>query len=47
MFVCECVRAKARACPSTRVFLVIQHETRRHVVICDIFGSTIFFDIIS
>jgi hypothetical protein len=34
------------ACPCARVVLITQHTTRRHIVICGLSGSTIFFDII-
>ena len=30
-----------------RVALLIQHATRRHIVVCGLSGSTIFFDITS
>ena len=41
------VSARARACVRERVALLIQHATRRHVVICGLSDSTVFFDIIS
>ena len=44
---CEWVGARARACASARVALIIQHATRRHTVICGLSGSTIFFDVVS
>ena len=49
MFVCVCVGGGAReiACVCARVTLLIQHETRRRVVIPGLSGSTTFFDIIS
>ena len=37
----------AGACACAYVALLIQHETRRHIVICRLSGSTIFFNIIS
>jgi hypothetical protein len=40
---CVCVRASAQAWAC--VALPIQHKTRRHIVICGLSGSTIFFDI--
>ena len=51
--VCECVcvyvgvGAWARACACARVALLIQHATRRHIVICGFCASAKFFDIIS
>lgn len=50
--VCVCVdareRALARECAYTGVALLIQNKMRmRHIVICSLFGSAIFFDIIS
>jgi hypothetical protein len=51
MFVRVCVRtcvgALARACACARVALIIQHETRRQIVTCDLSGSSTFFDILS
>ena len=47
-YVFECPAAWACACACTRVALLMQHETRmRHIVICGVSGSTIFFDIVS
>ena len=40
--VCVSVDARERACACARVALIIQHKTRRHVVICGLSGSTIF-----
>jgi hypothetical protein len=37
----------ARACACARVALIIQHATRRHIVICGLSGFTIFVNIIS
>jgi hypothetical protein len=45
--VCVGVGARARACACKRVALLIQHATCSHIVICDLSGSTMFFDIIS
>ena len=48
-----CARARARVGVRTqayareRVVLLIQHATRRHIVVCGLSGSTTFFDIIS
>jgi hypothetical protein len=39
--------ARVRACACARVGLLIQDATRRHIVICGLSGSAIFFDIIS
>jgi hypothetical protein len=39
--VCVCV------CACARVALIIQHATRRHIVICGLSGYTVFFHIIS
>jgi hypothetical protein len=44
---CVCVGARALACASARVALLIQHATRRHIVICSSSGSNTFFDTIS
>ena len=41
------VCARARACACLRVALLIQHATRRHIIICGLSGSTTFFYIIS
>ena len=41
---CICVRGCTGACAP--VALLIQHATRRHIAICSLSGSTIFFDII-
>ena len=41
------VGAQALPCVRSRVALPIQHATGRHVTICGLSGSTIFFDIIS
>jgi hypothetical protein len=47
-YVFGCPAAWVCACACTRVVLLMQHETRmRHIVICGVFGSTIFFDITS
>ena len=43
---CVGVSARALACACARVALLIQYATR-HIVICGLSGSTIFFDIIS
>jgi hypothetical protein len=40
------VGARARACAGARVALRDQHAKRRHIAICGLFGSTIFFDIV-
>ena len=40
------VGAQAVACACARVALIIQHATRRHVIICGLSGFTIFLDII-
>jgi hypothetical protein len=41
------VYARTLAYACTSVDLLIQHATRRHIVICGLSGSIIFFDIIS
>ena len=41
------VCAQALACACARVALTIQHETRCHIVICFLYVSTIFFEIIN
>ena len=41
------VGERVRACAYAHVALLIQHVRRRHIVICGLSGSTIFFDIIS
>ena len=43
--VCVCVRVNGWVCG--RVALLIQHATRRHIVICDLSGSIIFVNIFS
>jgi hypothetical protein len=49
--VCICVELgagpKALACACACVALLIQHATHRHIAICGLSSSTIFFDIIS
>jgi hypothetical protein len=51
VFECVCVYvglgAWARACACARVALIIQHATRRHIVICGLCGYTKVFDIMS
>ena len=52
-FVCVCVcmcvgvGIRARTCACERVALLIQYATRRRHIACGIFGSDIFFDVIS
>jgi hypothetical protein len=41
------VCAQALACACARVALTIQQETRRHIVICFLHVSTMFFEIIN
>jgi hypothetical protein len=47
--VSECVlvvvAVRALTCASTRVVLLIQHASRRHIVICGLSGSTTFFHV--
>jgi hypothetical protein len=51
--VCVCVSVWVGGCGcavfclSVCVALLIQHETRGHITICDLFDSTVFFDIFS
>jgi hypothetical protein len=49
--VCVClsvwVGARVLECAWARVELLIEHVTRRHIVICGLSGSTLFFGIIS
>ena len=40
-----CMGARARACACARVALLVQHATRRHIVIFGLSDSTICFDI--
>jgi hypothetical protein len=51
VFACAIVRvdvgALALECACALIFLIIQHAMRRHIVTCDLSGSTIFFDIVS
>jgi hypothetical protein len=48
IFLCACVCGyKEWACAWARVALIIRHETRRHILICGLFGPTAVFDIIS
>jgi hypothetical protein len=46
-----CVRvvlgARVRACICVRVAFLVQHAKRRHIIVCGLSGSTIFFDIFS
>ena len=44
---CVCVCARERTCVCAHVALVIQHATRRHIVICGLSDYIIFFDVIS
>jgi hypothetical protein len=46
---CVCVwgGARARACAFARVALLIRHEKGIRHIVCDLSGSTTFFDIIS
>jgi hypothetical protein len=37
------VGSRAQACAFARVALIILHATRRHIIICGLSGSTIFF----
>jgi hypothetical protein len=46
MIMCVCVGARALACACARVALLIQHATRRHIAICGLSESSIFFDYI-
>ena len=41
-----CVGPRARACACAHVALIIQHATRRHIVICSLSLPTKVFDII-
>ena len=41
------VGAGARVYACSRVALLIQHETHRHIAIYGLYGSTTFFDIIT
>ena len=41
--VCVCVGARALACACARVALLIHHATRRHIAICGLSDSSIFF----
>jgi hypothetical protein len=41
------VYARLRASACARVCLLTQYTTRRHIVICGLSGSIIFFDITS
>ena len=45
--VCSCVRARALARACARVALLIQHATRRHIVVCRVSGSTKFFGVVT
>jgi hypothetical protein len=45
-YVCVVVGSQARVCGCARIALIIQHVMRRHIVICGLSGSTMFFDII-
>jgi hypothetical protein len=49
MCVCVCVGVDAQslAFGYAHVALIIQNVTRRHVPVCGLFGSTVFFDITS
>ena len=42
-----CVSARARACDCARVALLIQYAARIYHIVCGLFDSSIFFDIIS
>ena len=49
-FVCVCVRAcgcKGAGFLSASVSLLIQHATRMRHIVCDLSGSTLFFNFIS
>jgi hypothetical protein len=41
------VGVRALACACALVALLIQHTTRRHIAICSLSGSTIFFAIVN
>ena len=47
IFLCVCVRARARTWTCARVASIIHHAMRRHIDICGLSGSTIFFHQIS
>ena len=44
---CVCLGARSVAYACARVTLLTHHATLRHIVICDLSGSTTFVDIIS
>jgi hypothetical protein len=43
---CVNVDARAEACACARVTVIVQHAAHRHIFICGLSGSYVFFDII-